>query len=308
MVYLLMTLIFLSAAVGAFLLGAPTDAQVALWRRAREFRHHTEDPNRLEDELMSRSFYQRVIQPGVSRVALSLGRLAPSGVTERARIRLQQAGRPMELPLFVGMKMLFSLTAGGTGLILTGAWGAGSFAVREAILVLTVCVLGWQLPDFWLSRSIERRRTQLEKALPDVLDVLSISVEAGLGLDGAIQKVAEKFTDPTSTEFRGYLKEVRLGKPRAEALRDLAARSSVADMKSFAAAVIQAEQLGASLAKVLRVQSDQMRQKRKQRAEEQAAKAPVKMLLPLVFFIFPSIFVVILGPAALMLIESFGGR
>src|SRR5690606_20026233 len=166
----------------------------------------------------------------------------------------------------------------------------------------------WILPEFWVSRLGTQRRATLSRALPDVLDLLSVSVEAGLGFDGAIQKVSEKFPDPTAAEFGEYLKEVRLGKTREEALRNLAERTGLPELKAFAAARIQADRLGVSLSRVLRVQSDQLRTQRMQRAEEAAMQTPIKMVFPLVFFIFPTIFVVLLGPAIIQLVTNFIGR
>jgi tight adherence protein C len=135
--------------------------------------------------------------------------------------------------------------------------------------------------------------------LPDVLDLLTVSVEAGLGFDQAVVKVIEKFKGPLAEEFHRTLQEVRMNKPRREALRALADRVGIDDLTAFIAALIQADQLGVSIAKVLRIQSDQMRIKRRQRAEEQAQKASIKMLFPLIFFIFPAMFIVLLGPAVL---------
>jgi tight adherence protein C len=139
------------------------------------------------------------------------------------------------------------------------------------------------------------------------LDLLTISVEAGLAFDSALQRVAEKWDNELSREFRRVLTDVRLGRSRREALRDMAQRTGVEDVQTFTAAIIQAEQLGVSIGKILRVQADQMRIRRRQRAEEAAQKAPIKMLFPMVFLIFPSLFVVILGPAVPKLMDSLGG-
>jgi len=155
-----------------------------------------------------------------------------------------------------------------------------------------------------LGNKISTRKNSVIKSLPDALDLLTICVEAGLGFDQAMQKVAEKWEDELSRSFARVLHEVRLGKIRREALRDMAERLDVSDVTSFIAAVIQAEQLGVSIAKVLRIQSDQMRVRRRQRAEEKAHQAPVKMLFPMVFLIFPAIWVVLLGPAILQVMAT----
>lgn len=144
----------------------------------------------------------------------------------------------------------------------------------------------------------------MSKELPDVLDLLTVSVESGLGFDAALQKVVRKTKGPLSNEFNKTLQEIKMGKARRDALRDLANRTGVEDLSTFIGAIIQADQLGVSIGNVLRIQSKQMRQIRKQRIEEKAMKAPIKMLLPMVFFIFPTLFLVLLGPAAIQLIES----
>jgi tight adherence protein C len=165
----------------------------------------------------------------------------------------------------------------------------------------------------FLSSRIRRRQDTILKAMPDALDLLTVCVEAGLGFDQAMQKVSDKWENELSLGFERALQEIRLGKLRREALRDMADRMDIPDMTSFVAAIIQADQLGVSMGKVLRIQSDQMRIKRRQRAEKKAHEAPVKMLIPMAFLIFPSIYIVLLGPAAMILFNSpalrsvFGG-
>jgi tight adherence protein C len=156
----------------------------------------------------------------------------------------------------------------------------------------------------WLSSKIKRRQDNIWKALPDALDLLTICVEAGLGFDMAMGKVYEKWENELAIAFGRVLREIQLGKLRREALRDMAARMDVPDVTAFVAAIIQADQLGVSMAKLLRVQSDQMRTKRRQRAQEKAHQAPVKMMLPMVFLIFPSLWIVLLGPSAIILFGS----
>jgi len=163
------------------------------------------------------------------------------------------------------------------------------------------------MPGIWLGQEIKKRKTNIVKALPDALDLLTIAVEAGLAFDSGIQRVAEKWDNELSKEFRRVLQDMRLGRTRRDALKDLAERTGVEDVQTFTAAIIQADQLGVSMAKILRVQSDQMRIRRRQRAEELAQKAPVKMLFPMVFLIFPALFVVILGPAVPRITQAFGG-
>jgi tight adherence protein C len=174
-------------------------------------------------------------------------------------------------------------------------------------------LLGFYLPELFLVSKIQRRQKEIRRAMPDALDLLTICVEAGLGFDGAMQKVNDKWDNELGLAFGRVLKEIQLGKLRREALRDMAERMGVPEMTSFVAAVIQSEQLGVSMAKVLRIQSDQMRIKRRQLAEEEAHKAPIKMLIPMALLIFPSICIVLMTPAILMLLRSvlknvlFGG-
>jgi len=208
--------------------------------------------------------------------------------------------------------MMFSGIRIGLAVMLFLIFGAVTLASGVPILnALLYTVLGggigYVLPGIWLGQQIRKRKNNLIKALPDALDLLTISVEAGLAFDSAMQRVAEKWDNELSREFRKVLSDVRLGRVRRDALKDMVARCGVDDIQTFIAAVIQAEQLGVSISKILRVQSDQMRIRRRQRAEEKAHQAPIKMLFPMVFLIFPALFVVILGPAVPKLYDSFGG-
>jgi tight adherence protein C len=166
--------------------------------------------------------------------------------------------------------------------------------------------LGFLFPEFWLGRKIRQRQTDMILQLPDALDLLTISVEAGLGFDAALAKVVEKMEGPLISEFRQALAEIRMGRLRRDALRDVAARCDVQPVTNFIGAIVQAEQLGVPIAKVLQIQSQQLRIERRQRAEEAAAKAPVKMLFPMVGCIFPTIFIVILGPAIVTVVRGVG--
>jgi tight adherence protein C len=182
----------------------------------------------------------------------------------------------------------------------------GNFVKPLAFLVVLIFGL-FSLPEMWLKAQISRRQALITRMLPDALDLMTISVEAGLGFDAAIGKVTEKFEGPIAEEFAKALHEMRMGKPRREALKDMAVRNDVPDLSQFISALVQADKLGVSIANVLRVQSDQMRLRRKQRAEEAAMKAPIKMSIVLVFFIFPTILIVLLGPAMIALVNELGG-
>ena len=175
------------------------------------------------------------------------------------------------------------------------------------LLAIGGLALGFFVPDYWLSRRIKARQKAILLAIPDTLDLLTISVKAGLGFDAALGKVVEKTQGPLTDEFRRTLAEVRIGKARRDALREMVARTNVPALTNFISAIIQAEQLGVAIARVLEVQSEQLRIQRRQRAEEMAAKAPIKMLFPLVGCIFPSMFIVILGPAIILIVTNLGG-
>jgi len=177
---------------------------------------------------------------------------------------------------------------------------------REILVTILFVVLGFFFPQLWLRSKIERRQKEVRKGLPDALDLLTICVEAGLGFDAAMAKVGDKWENEISLSFARALREIQLGKARRDALKVMADRVDLPEMTSFVAAIIQSEALGVSMARVLRIQSDQMRIKRKQRAEEEAEKAPVKMILPMGIFIFPSILIVLLTPALMRIVTTFG--
>jgi tight adherence protein C len=228
--------------------------------------------------------------------------LTPEGRRQKMQAALRAAGRDAELGPWLARKALLAVVLAAMGALLLH--GSGIWPVVSGVAAF----LGWRWPDGNLERAAKERRKIIAKALPDVLDLLCVSVEAGLGFDGAMQKVAEKFPGPVAAEFGGYLRDVRLGQGRDVALRAMAQRCGVPELQTTVAVVIQAERLGASLARVLRVQSDELRVRRRQAAQERALQIPVKLIFPLVLFIFPAIFVVLLGPAALHVMAVFTGH
>jgi tight adherence protein C len=260
----------------------------------------------LEELELQQPLMQRVFVPAARSVLDLLGKYGPKQSAERLRTNLQQAGNPGGITptMFIGLRVVLALLI---GLIITVVT-IQSMEVTQALMYSAVgFVLGYMLPVIWLGRKITGRKKSITKALPDALDLLCISVEAGLAFDLALQRVTQKWDDELSREFKKVLSDIRLGRTRREALKDLAVRTGVEDVQSFTAAVIQADQLGVSMSKILRLQSDQMRVRRRQRAEEAAQKAPIKMLFPMVFLIFPALFVVILGPAVPRIMTSLGG-
>jgi tight adherence protein C len=204
---------------------------------------------------------------------------------------------------WLGIKAIGAVVGAIVFFILFAVMGVLGFPFLIGVLLSAVGgIFGYTIPEFWLGGRVKKRQKGILMMIPDALDLLTISVRAGLGFDAALGKVVEKLQGPLSDEFRRALAEVRVGKARRDALRDIVPRTEVVPLTNFIGAIIQAEQLGVSISKVLQVQSEQLRIERRQRAEEQAAKAPIKMLFPLVGCIFPSLFIVILGPAIILII------
>jgi tight adherence protein C len=260
----------------------------------------------LEELELQLPFSERTLRPLVGRLSRMGGRLGSASSTDVAEKRLAMAGNPGDLRVtdWMGVKILVGVATGAIMFLLFGLLVAG--LVAGVILGMLGFGIGFLLPEFWLGGKIKARQKIILKMIPDTLDLLTISVRAGLGFDAALAKVVEKLPGPLTDEFRRALAEVRVGKARRDALRDMVPRTNVAPLSAFIGAIIQAEQLGVSISKVLQVQSDQLRIERRQRAEEMAAKAPIKMLFPLVGCIFPSLFIVILGPALISIFQVIG--
>jgi tight adherence protein C len=261
----------------------------------------------LEELELQEPFFERTVRPLALRLSGLGHRFTSKKKVSKTEQRLQMAGNPADLKTtdFLGLKVIMAGVVAGV-LLLIFALVVGD--ILFGLLVSGVAgVIGFFAPDFWLSRRIKKRRKAILLAVPDTLDLLTISVKAGLGFDAALGKVVEKTKGPLADEFHRALAEIRVGKTRREALRDIVNRTQVPALTSFIGAIIQAEQLGVSISKVLQVQSEQLRIERRQRAEEAAAKAPIKMLFPLVGCIFPSMFIVILGPAIILISGTMGG-
>jgi tight adherence protein C len=259
----------------------------------------------LEQIELSQPFSDRVIMPFMRRLGELSTRFTPQHVLESTRIRLEMAGNPgrMDASTFLFLHFVAAVLLGG--LIFVISLFSKTFTLPiKLLLVLIFTVLGYFLPDLLIRSKINSRQKQVRKAMPDALDLLTICVEAGLGFDAAMSKVHEKWDNELALAFGRVIREIQLGKLRRDALRDMAERLGLAELTSFVAAVIQSEMLGVSMAKVLRIQSDQMRVRRRQYAEEQAHKAPIKMIFPMGLLIFPSLLIVLLTPAALRLAAS----
>jgi tight adherence protein C len=262
----------------------------------------------LEELELSQPFSQRILVPLVDGAAQFVTRFTPQNTLEQTHHKLELAGNPNNWSPaeFWGVRVVATVLLAGLIFLLMSV--SGQPFNKRLLYGGVAALVGFMYPQLWLSSKIRSRQGEIVKALPDALDLLTICVEAGLGFDMAMQKVHEKWDDPLSVDFGRVIRDIQLGKMRRDALRAMTERMDVSDVTSFVAAIIQTEQLGVSIAKVLRIQSEQMRIKRRQRAEEKAHQAPIKMLFPMVFLIFPSLYVVLLGPAVLRVMQSgFGG-
>lgn len=262
-------------------------------------------PPTLEEIELSQPFTERVLVPMLTRLAKFATRFSPRQSTQTWQHKLDLAGNPFDLPRFIGLRVLAALLFGGLCLALS-LWGGRLSMFQRILLPVAGTALGFYWPVLWLGSKVRQRQHEIVKALPDALDLLTICVEAGLGFDAAMAKVADKWDNELSLAFNRVLQEIQLGKLRREALRDMADRMEVPDVSTFVAAIIQAGQLGVSIARVLRIQADQMRVRRRQRAEELARAATLKILPPVAFLIFPALLIVLLGPAVIQLLGVFG--
>jgi tight adherence protein C len=263
----------------------------------------------LEEIELSQPFVERVIYPMARQLGELAIRFTPQNAIQQVSRKLDMAGNPgnIDPALFFAFRF-FGIPLGGVMLLLGEILPSGNFFEQRGLLVaIPASVFGFYLPDLLLKSRIDRRQDAVRKAMPDALDLITICVEAGLGLEAAMSKIHEKWDNEISRAFGRVVREIQLGKLRREAMRDMADRLGIPEMTSFVAAIIQSEQLGVSMAQVLRIQSDQMRIKRRQFAEEKAHQAPIKMLLPMAFFIFPALCIVLMGPALLILMQSAAG-
>lgn len=297
-------LIFITVALLAFALSAPQSSP--LQERLKAYGY---DVKKYSGGDLTQPFTARVLAPLLAWLAGLVRGLTPQKQRERAAARLYQAGQPMGVGAFLTLR--FIVMVGLPIIALLPALLAGRLGWLNIIIALFLLYIGGRLPDIWLSFRISARQDKIRKSLPDAIDLITVCVEAGYGLEAAIDKVSERTSGPLTDELRRALAEIQLGKPRREALRDLSTRAGVPDLQSFIAAILQADQMGVSIAQVLRVQADAMRVRRQQRAEELARQAPVKMLFPLLLLIFPALMTVILAPAFIRIMGLFstvGGR
>jgi tight adherence protein C len=305
MLVLLPALVAIGVFVAVWAWSAPVPQSSAdiLEERLQTYKGAT--PMTFEEIELRKPFSERVMRPALARLGTILAAHTPEHMRLELQRKLNLAGRPLRLSptdfmviRYTGA-VLLCLGGVGLGLLILSAW---------AVVVLGVLggALGLYGPLLWLQGRVNARKNEIQVALPDAMDLLSVAVEAGLNFEAAMARVAEKHRNPLATEFAQVLRETRLGRPRLEALDDMGRRCGVEDLHNFVQAIIQSEQLGSGIGKILRLQSDEIRRRRRQRAQERGARASLKMLLPMIGCIFPTLWVILLGPALLTALKAFG--
>lgn len=263
------------------------------------------DVSSLEEIELSQPFMERVVIPIVRKIGEISARFTPQKAIQDTAKKMELAGNPwpIDAATFLAIRFILAVVLGGFVTATVMLSPTPNFN-DNAIYIFGATFGGFFLPHLMLTSRITNRQKEIRKAMPDALDLLTICVEAGLGFDAAMSKVSEKWDNELSLAFARTIREIQLGKVRRDALKAMSDRLDIAEMTSFVAAIIQSEQLGVSMARVLRIQSDQMRVKRRQRAEEEAHKAPVKMVLPMAFLMFPTIMIIVLTPAAIQIMTN----
>jgi tight adherence protein C len=300
MIFLALFLVF--AAVGGL-----TKERAGVGRSIAVLEALTSAPDEMKGELDS-SFTERVLFPLLSRTQSMGRRLTPEDASERIREKLELAGNPFGWTVERVMAGKVVGFAAALVVSLTLALIMGLSFLTTLGFVVIVSLAGYMAPNMYLYQQTFDRSEKLQRALPDAIDLLTISVESGLGFDAACAQVARNTEGPLSEEFARMLQEMQIGRGRSEALRSLAERTNLPDLRSFVSAMVQADAFGIPVGQVLRVQSSEIRVKRRQWAEEMAQKVPVKILVPLIFCILPCLFIAVLGPAGISIMNSFSGK
>lgn len=266
------------------------------------------DVSSLEEIELSQPFSERVLIPIIRRVGEFSARFTPQKAIQETTRKMELAGNPwpIDAPTFFALRFVLALVLGGLAVAYVVLFPPADSS-RNFLYIGGAAFVGSFIPASMLTSKVTARQTEVRKAMPDALDLLTICVEAGLGFEAAMSKVSEKWDNELALAFSRTLREIQLGKVRRDSLKDMADRLGIPEMTSFVAAIIQSEQLGVSMAKVLRIQADQMRMKRRQFAEEQAHKAPIKMIIPMALLIFPSIMIIILVPAVIQIMVNLSG-
>jgi tight adherence protein C len=265
----------------------------------------SKDEAKNSDNVLNQPLFSRIIKPVLDNISKVILRVTPREFVYSFEKKVIMAGSPFNLSVkdWINLQVIIIFCLPLFSIALSYY---RDMETRSIIFIVLVEIsLGLILPYLILNKKAADRQKYIRNSLPDIIDLLTVSVEAGLGFDGALSRVIEKTPGPLAAEFSSVLQEIKVGKQKRDALRDMAERVGVQDLTTFIGSVIQADQLGVSIGNVLRIQSDQMRQKRRQRAQEKAMKAPVKMLIPMVLFIFPTIFSVLIGPVVINIVNMF---
>jgi tight adherence protein C len=279
-----------------------TNTAAMVQQRLQVYGGGEQRPLTMEELELQRPFTERFLRPAIVRLGTIMSRSTPQKARQDLQNKLDLAGRPGNLTPedFAAVRLVAAAVMAAIGL------GVGFLLQSTVYLVLALAIgaiLGYYLPTLWLKQKVDARRLEIQKGLPDAMDLLVIAVDAGLGFDAALARVTDKYKNALSDEFAKVLREVNLGRPRLEAMDEMGRSSGVEDLHNFIQAVIQSEQFGTGIGKILRIQADEMRRKRRQRAQEKAAQATLKMMLPMVGCIFPTLWIVLLGPAVLILMK-----
>ncbi len=296
--------IFASLTIALTVIGVTTQERKSVGRSLAALEALTSAPDEMKQEL-DKPFRERVIEPTLARFSALGRRFTPSDKGERIQHRLDLAGNPegWTVDRIVGFKFV------GFGAMLVGSLIVTTVMDLSTMMTLVVCVgaslIGYVGVNLYIYQQGADRSEQMQKDLPDALDLLTISVEAGLAFDSALSRVSKSTDGPLAGEFARVLQEMNIGTGRTNAMRALGARTNVPELKSFVTAMVQADAFGIPIGTVLRIQSTEMRVKRRQRAEEKAQKVPVKILIPLIFCILPCLFIIVLGPGVISIMDSF---
>ena len=299
--------IFASITIALTVIGVATQERKAVGRSLAALEALSGVPQDMQTEL-DKPFRERVIEPFMGRLTGIGRRFTPSDKGARLQYKLDVAGNPegWSVERIVGLKFVGFTAALFVSLVVTLLIGLSS--VITVLVCVGVSLIGYMGVDFYIYQLGFDRSAKMQKSLPDALDLLTISVEAGLAFDSALARVAKSTTGPLAAEFARVLQEMNIGTGRSHAMRALGQRTSIPELKSFVTAMVQADAFGIPIGQVLRIQSTEMRTKRRQRAEEKAQKVPVKILIPLIFCILPTLFIIVMGPGVISMMSAFKGN
>lgn len=258
-----------------------------------------------ENSELNNPLFTRALKPILDSISKFMLKITPAEIISSLEAKIIKGGNPGNLTVNEWVNIQALLAAGPPALTFLICRESKANIGITVLFIAAEIVLAFVLPGFILGKIITARQKVIQNSLPDVIDLLTVSVEAGLGFDGALMKVVEKKPGPLAAEFEKVLQEIKVGRQKREALKDMAHRIDIQDLTAFVGSVIQADQFGVGIANVLRIQAEQIRLRRRQRAQERAMKVPVKMLLPMVIFIFPTLFIVLLGPVIIQMIRQF---